>query len=217
MLHVDYPQCLGISRCYVQWPMHFCKALSWKSLWIKASAKWINVGPRGWCETSDLWQTAGPGSQHSALHMPSDCISINHKHTATEPHSLAHCLYACIEPFGSALLRYFVIMWLWHRSSQKPSPSLPNRFTQQVTPSQGYTPCVLWTCHKRPILLLCVSDTWNYNSYSIPILTGKSVRPPSVPLHLSCSYGYGTPVTNMSDIFIKVQWSGRPDMSLSRL
>ena len=38
-----YPQCLGLSRCYVQWAMHFCKALSWKSLWIKASAKCINV------------------------------------------------------------------------------------------------------------------------------------------------------------------------------
>ena len=29
----------GISRCYNQWSMHFCKALSW----IKASVKWINV------------------------------------------------------------------------------------------------------------------------------------------------------------------------------
>ena len=38
----DYLQCLGISRCYDQWPMHFCKALSW-NLWIKASAKWINL------------------------------------------------------------------------------------------------------------------------------------------------------------------------------
>ena len=34
-----YPQCSGLSRCYDQGPMHFCKALSWKSLWIKASAK----------------------------------------------------------------------------------------------------------------------------------------------------------------------------------
>ena len=40
---LGYPQCLGQSRCYDQWPMHFCKALSWKSVWIKASAKWINV------------------------------------------------------------------------------------------------------------------------------------------------------------------------------
>ena len=25
-----YPQCLGLSRSYDQWPMHFCKALFWK-------------------------------------------------------------------------------------------------------------------------------------------------------------------------------------------
>ena len=31
-----YPQCFG-------GPMHFCKALSWKSIWIKSSAKWMNV------------------------------------------------------------------------------------------------------------------------------------------------------------------------------
>ena len=39
-----YPQCFwGYLVVHDHWPMHFCKALSWKSLWIKASAKWINV------------------------------------------------------------------------------------------------------------------------------------------------------------------------------
>ena len=38
----DCLQCLGLPR-YDQWPMLFCKALSWTSLWIKASAKCVNV------------------------------------------------------------------------------------------------------------------------------------------------------------------------------
>ena len=38
-----YPQCLGLPRRYDQWPIHFCKALSWKSLWINVSAKRIHV------------------------------------------------------------------------------------------------------------------------------------------------------------------------------
>ena len=43
MIHVWLLAMSRISRCYDQWPMHFCKALSWKSLWIKASAKWIHL------------------------------------------------------------------------------------------------------------------------------------------------------------------------------
>ena len=50
---ICFPQCmlhvlaahnvLGLSRCL--WSLTYAlKALSWKSFWIKASAKWINVG-----------------------------------------------------------------------------------------------------------------------------------------------------------------------------
>ena len=42
------PQCLGLSCSVDQWPMYFCKAISWKSLWIKASATWIHLNVM-WC------------------------------------------------------------------------------------------------------------------------------------------------------------------------
>ena len=39
-----YPQCFwGYLVDYDHWPTHFYKALPLKSLWIKASAKWVNV------------------------------------------------------------------------------------------------------------------------------------------------------------------------------
>ena len=50
--------CLG-SHCYDQWPMHFCKALFWKLLWIKASAKWINVSVMSREKRSMSFITAG--------------------------------------------------------------------------------------------------------------------------------------------------------------
>ena len=44
MLHVLVTRnVFGALAIYDHWPMPFCKALSWKSLWIKASAKWINA------------------------------------------------------------------------------------------------------------------------------------------------------------------------------
>ena len=54
LLFTMHALCYGCTQCfwvylvvYDHRPMHFCKALSWKSLWIKAPDKLINVSLQG--------------------------------------------------------------------------------------------------------------------------------------------------------------------------
>ena len=52
-----YPQCLGLSRSYDQWPMHFCKALFWKI----ALDKSVCQMPKCKCNVNVRWQRVGTG------------------------------------------------------------------------------------------------------------------------------------------------------------